>query len=109
TARPLAGRAAWRLRVDADARHEYWQVLEPQTRQVEQAFLYRRVEAGIAIAAVLSPRTTWQNRLTVANRSFANTIDFPSQERTGHTSLSGGTSIRYAHSIESDIYRNPFR
>ena len=109
TARPLAGRAAWRLRVDADARHEYWQVLEPQTHQVDQAFLYRRVEAGIAIAAVLSPRTTWQNRLTVANRSFANTIDFPSQGRTGQAPLSGGASIRYAHSLESDIYRNPFR
>lgn len=109
TARPLAGRAAWRLRVDADARHEYWQVLEPQTRQVDQTFLYRRVEAGIAIAAVLSPRTTWQNRLSVANRSFANTVDFPSQLRTGHASLPGGASIRYAHSLESDIYRNPLR
>lgn len=108
TAMPLAGRPGWRVRADGDARHEYWQMLAPDTQAVDQAFLYRRVEAGVAVSAVLGPRTTWANRLSLANRSFANAVTLrPSA--TGEPALPGGSSVRYAHSLESDVYRNPFR
>ncbi|MCC6262180.1 MAG: hypothetical protein IT169_01275 [Bryobacterales bacterium] len=108
SAMPLAGRAGWRIRADGDARHEYWQMLAPDTQAVDRAFLYRRVEAGVAVSAVLGPRTTWANRLSLANRSFANAVTLR-HSTTGEPALPGGASVRYAHSLESDVYRNPFR
>lgn len=109
TAMPLSGRAGWRWRADADARHEYWQVLLPDTRAVDRAFLYRRAEAGIALSAVLGPRSTWENRLSIANRSFANATAFRPATGVEPPLLPGGASIRYAHSLDSDLYRNPLR
>ncbi|MDZ7638492.1 MAG: tetratricopeptide repeat protein [Bryobacterales bacterium] len=109
TAMPLAGRAGWRLRLDADARHEHWQLLAPASREVRQAFLYRRAEAGIAVAAVLGPRSTWENRVSFANRSFAREAELTATNGVANSRLFEGTSIRYAHSIESDLFRNPMR
>lgn len=109
TAMPFAGRAGWRVRVDGDARHEYWQALDAESRRVDQSFLYRRAEAGFAISAVLGSKTTWANRLSLANRSFADATMRTPSAKDETSLLPSGTSVRYAHLIESDIYRNPLR
>ncbi len=109
TAMPLAGRAGWRWSADGDARHEYWQMLEPESRQVDRAFRYRRAEAGVALSAVVGPRTTWTNRLSLTNRSFADAIAFRPSAAAELPGPPGGTSVRYGHSLESDVYRNPLR
>ena len=105
TAMPIAGKASWRLRLFADARHEYWQALDSENRALRQDFLHRRAEAGVAVGAVLGSRTTWENSLSLANRSF------PIVSPTGAANdrLFGGSSLRYGHSIESDVFRNPVK
>jgi len=122
-AMPLQGNPAWRLRLDADARHEHWRMLSPQNRDLQQAFLLRRVEAGIALAAVLGSRVTWENRLSWSNRSFTvaaqevqsapgtNLPPVGSAARLdgGAARLDGGSAIQYRHSAEADLIRAPLR
>lgn len=105
TAMPIAGRSSWRLRIFADARHEYWQALDSDTRALRQDFLHRRAEAGVAAGAVLGSRTTWENSLSLANRSFP----VVSPAGLANDRLVNGTSLRYGHRIESDLYRNPVK
>lgn len=108
TSMPIAERARWRLHLDADARDEQWQMLASDNGAVSQAFRHRRMEAGIAVAAVLSPRATWKNRLSLANRSFQEArgvnASLPAEAR-----LRSGASVRYAHAVDADLYRNPLR
>lgn len=108
TSLPLAGRSRWRFEMDADARDEQWQVLTADTQTVAQTFRHRRAEAGVAVAAVLGPRATWSNRLSLANRWFSNAH---AAESTGlpDARLREGSSVRYAHRLDADIFRNPMR
>jgi hypothetical protein len=105
---PLAGSARWRLHVDADGRDEQWQMLDPGSRTVQQAFAHRRVEAGVAVSAVLGPRATWKNGLWLANRSFR---DARAIERDADVEprLLTGNSVRNGHRLDADLYRNPLR
>lgn len=108
TSLPLAGTARWRLHIDLDGRDEQWQMLSPDSRAVQQAFAHRRVEAGVAVSAVLGPRATWKNGLWVANRSFRNERALePNAFATSR--LLAGSSVRYGHRLDADLYRNPLR
>jgi hypothetical protein len=108
TSMPLAGSARWRLYLDADARDEQWQMLAPDSRVVQQAFEHRRMEAGIAVSAVLGPRATWKNGIWVANRSFRHARAMEPDTVAG-SRLLAGSSVRYGHRLDADLYRNPLR
>lgn len=109
TAMPYAGRAGWRLAFDGDAREEQWQMLSSGTRTVEEAFVYRRQEAGISIAAIVSPRSTWENRLSLARRTFARSQMYGMSYGARTLDLTDSSSVRYGHGLNVEIFRNPFR
>lgn len=108
---PIAGRADWRLKTFADARHEHWQMRHSDSGDLNQTFLQTRWETGIAIAAVLGSRSTWENRVSLANRSFTRTTGLSgvvSAEREAER-LDGGSSVKYAHRIYADLLRLPLQ
>jgi hypothetical protein len=110
TSAPLAGRPSWRLEIFGDARREHWRAIAADDRSLQQVFLHRKVEAGIAVSAVLGSRATWRNGLSFSNRSFTDShvVDRAAQ-LSFDARLNGGSAIRYGHQIHTDILRIPTR